>query len=140
MNNMYTVLKSVIENRNYELGDMLDKIKVFWAQGDVTKEEHKELITLAQNNANYINGIDVLAKLEELDRRVKALEDKKTDEDVSNEESEDVTYPEYVPGKWYYNGDKVTFDGKNHVCTAPEGVVCVWSPADYPAYWSEYKQ
>lgn len=46
-------------------------------------------------------------------------------------------YPEFVVGKWYYNGDKCSFGGKNYTCTAPTGTVCVWSPTDYPAYWKE---
>ena len=41
----------------------------------------------------------------------------------------------YVVGKWYYNGDKCSFEGVNYVCIAPEGATCVWSPKDYPAYW-----
>ena len=47
------------------------------------------------------------------------------------------SYEEYTVGKWYYNGNKVSFDGKNYNCIAPEGVVCVWSPTEYPAYWEE---
>ena len=46
-------------------------------------------------------------------------------------------YPEYEVGKWYYAGDKISFNGSNYVCIAPDGAVCVWSPADYPAYWEE---
>jgi hypothetical protein len=47
------------------------------------------------------------------------------------------SYDDYVPGKWYYGGDKASFNGKNYVCTAPEGTVCVWSPSEYPTYWRE---
>lgn len=45
--------------------------------------------------------------------------------------------PEYVPGKWYYRGDKVSADGINYTCVAPAGVVCVWSPTEYPDYWQK---
>lgn len=44
-------------------------------------------------------------------------------------------YLEYVPGKWYYKDDKTTYNGNKYICTAPDGVVCVWSPDEYPAYW-----
>lgn len=44
-------------------------------------------------------------------------------------------YPEYVPGKWYYRGNKITFKGNRHICDAPDGVVCVWDPEQYPTYW-----
>lgn len=38
-------------------------------------------------------------------------------------------------GKWYYNGDKITFEGVKYKCIAPDGVVCMWSPKEYPVYW-----
>ena len=43
----------------------------------------------------------------------------------------------YMPGTWYYRGDRVSLDGVMYTCVAPAGVVCVWSPAEYPAYWQE---
>lgn len=46
-----------------------------------------------------------------------------------------AVYPAYVPGTYYYRGDKVSLEGVNYVCIAPAGVVCVWSPTEYPAYW-----
>ena len=50
-----------------------------------------------------------------------------------------VEYPEYKQPTGahdaYYNGDKVTFEGKKYICIAPEDTACVWSPSDYPAYW-----
>lgn len=48
-----------------------------------------------------------------------------------------AAYAAYVPGTYYYRGDKVSLDGVNYVCVAPEGVVCVWSPKEYPAYWAK---
>ena len=35
------------------------------------------------------------------------------------------------------NGAGVTFESKKYDCIAPEGVVCTWSPAEYPTYWQE---
>lgn len=48
-----------------------------------------------------------------------------------------IQAPEYIPGTWYYRGDRVAFEGVMYTCVAPAGVVCVWSPAEYPAYWQE---
>lgn len=48
-----------------------------------------------------------------------------------------VKAADYVPGTWYYRGDKVRFEDVLYTCVAPAGVVCVWSPAEYPAYWQE---
>ena len=42
----------------------------------------------------------------------------------------------YTAGKWYYRGDRVRFDQNVYTCIAPDGVVCVWSPLEYPAYWT----
>lgn len=77
--------------------------------------------------ANVLVKLEELAKLEELEQRVRALET------GSTEPGE--TYPDYVAGKWYYNGDKITFEGGKYKCIAPAGVVCVWSPTEYPPYW-----
>lgn len=45
----------------------------------------------------------------------------------------------YVAGTYYYRGDKVTFAGAVYSCKAPDGVVCVWSPTEYPVYWEVLK-
>ena len=132
---MYEVIKSVIETGNYELSDMLKKIDTVWLQSGITDEQRTELIELARANANTQNSIDLIAKVEELDKRVKALEES----DKPKEEEDEELYPEYVPGKWYYNGDKCSEDGKNYICTAPEGRVCTWSPSEYPPYWELQK-
>ena len=71
-----------------------------------------------------------MKKLDELEQRVRAVEKK---ENTGTEE----TVADFVDGKWYYGGDKCVFNGKNYVCTSPDGVVCVWSPEAYPAYWNE---
>lgn len=134
---MQKVIERVIESKNYELSDMLKKIDTLWVQGSIDDAVRKSLSDRARNNANMKNSMDILSKLEELDKRVKALEDAKTN---NSEEPTETTYPEYTAGKWYYAGDKVTFDGKVHECTAPEGQVCTWSPSEYPSYWKEVEE
>lgn len=126
---MYDIFKQVIKTGLFELTDMLKKIDVQWISGKITEEERTELVAMAQEHANVQNSIDVLKKLEELDRRVKALEES----EVIKPDTEE--YPEYEVGKWYYRGNKMTFEQKHYECIAPEGVVCTWSPAEYPAYW-----
>lgn len=139
---MYGVVKNVINSKRYELAEMLKKIDTLWVQGSITEEQRLELILLAQNNARVENSIDILNKLADLDRRITSLEngdepaeDDTTSGETEEEVTEEVTYPAYEAGKWYHAGDKVSFDGSNYVCIAPEGAVCVWSPADYPTYW-----
>ena len=126
---MYDIIKNVIESRKYELADMLKKIDAVWLQGILSDEGRAELIALARENAQVQHSSDIMRKLEELDLRVKALEEGKTEKPTE-------THPEYVVGKWYYKGDKVTFDGKIYECVAPDGAVCTWNPNEYPAYWN----
>ena len=124
---MYDVIKDVINTQRYVLADMLHKIDTLWAQGDIDDDQRTELIALAQGNADMTQEVNVLARLEELEQRVRALETGSTEPGEA--------YPDYVAGKWYYNGDKITFEGGKYKCIAPDGVVCVWSPKEYPAYW-----
>lgn len=42
---------------------------------------------------------------------------------------------EYVPGRMYYNGDEVVFEGQKYLCVAPKGVQCVWNPSQQPKHW-----
>lgn len=128
---MFEIAKNVIESGNFELSDMLKKIDTLWIQGSITEKQKSELTALAQSKANISASLDIQEKLLEFDRRITALE--QSQEDTKPEDE----YPEYVIGKWYYNGDKVTCDGDRYICIAPEGQVCTWSPLEYPAYWEK---
>lgn len=133
MSNIVSIIRSAIETGSYDLSSMLETIAYHQAHGDMTLEEMEELTGKARENAKTQYKEDdittILLQLHDLDERVKALEE--GDEPAPKE------YPEYVVGKWYYNGNGVTFEGKKYDCIAPEGVVCVWSPAEYPTYWQE---
>ena len=127
---MFEIVKSVLAKGGYDLTAITKKIKALWVQGDLSEAEYAELLAMAQGGAEAKYSLDLLAKVEELDRRIIALENgesKPTEETVA----------EFVEGKWYYKGDKCLFNGKTYTCIAPEGVVCVWSPDAYPAYWKE---
>lgn len=133
MSNIVSIIRSAIETGSYDLSSMLETIAYHQAHGDMTLEEMEELTGKARENAKlqYKEGdiTTILLQLHDLDKRVKALEE--------GGEPAPKEYPEYVVGKWYYNGNGVTFEGKKYDCIAPEGVVCVWSPAEYPTYWQE---
>lgn len=126
---MYEIIKNVIESRVYELNDMIKKINTIWIEGEITDEQKDELITMAQENADYSQSVDIMKKLNEIEERLRKLEDGGI---IVPEE-----YPEYVDGKWYYRGDKITFNGEHYTCIAPDGQVCTWSPEGYPAYWQK---
>ena len=139
---MYESIKNLIENGNYELADILKKINTVWLKSYITEEEMEELEELAREKANTDNSIDILNKLKEIDlkmqdfdKRIIKLENAGVEE--PEEPEGEITYPAYVPGKWYYNGNTCSENGKNYICIAPSGQVCVWSPSEYPAYWQE---
>ena len=71
---MYEIIKGVIQSGRYELTDMLKKVDTLWAQGNLSDDERTELIDLARSGADPTQGVDVLAKLSDLDKRVAALE------------------------------------------------------------------
>lgn len=127
---MYQIIKNVIERGGYDLSAILTKINTLWASGSLTDEQRTELIGLARSNGDAKYSADVIAKLNDLETRVRALENAGTTEPAEE-------YPEYVEGKWYYNGDKCSFENENYICIAPAGTVCVWSPTEYPAYWQK---
>ena len=133
MSNIVSIIRSAIETGSYDLSSMLETIAYHQAHGDMTLEEMEELTGKARENAKTQYKEDdiatIILQLHDLDKRVKALEE--------GGEPAPKEYPEYVVGKWYYNGNGVTFEGKKYDCIAPEGVVCVWSPAEYPTYWQE---
>lgn len=129
---MYNAIKNVLAQGDYNLKNMLDKIDLLWAKNKLTNEEYEELVTSTREGAQTKHSIDVFEKLAELDKRVSALEKGNGGEDAPS-----VEYPEYQDGKWYYNGDKCSFEGTNYTCIAPDGVVCVWSPSAYPQYWEK---
>lgn len=139
-------LRAVIANRSYQLSDMLSKLSRLWIEDQVTEVDYDFLVEYARENANPDSEGDVLAAVRVVQADVKELRDSIADLashvatlEGGEPEPEPVKYPEYEVGRWYYNGDTVSFEGKNYKCIAPAGQVCVWSPKDYPVYWEEVK-
>lgn len=126
---MYNVFIEAM-NEPFDLTAMLAKIDYHHIRGNLTDTEREELIAHAREKANPYGGVDVMEKLQDLENRVRALEGAKDDTATDTE-----TVEEYIPGKWYRAGDRVTYDGKVYTCIAPDGMVCTWSPAEYPDYW-----
>lgn len=128
---MKNIIKTVIENESFNLSDILKKIDKVWFENRMSDDERESLVMLAQEKAKAENNVDIMRKLDELEKRIRVLEEMK----VSEDEPTDV--PVYEVGKWYYKGDVVMFEGSQYECTAPDGVVCVWNPIEYPAYWNK---
>lgn len=127
---MYEVIKAAINTGDYKLESMLARIRTFAAKGFLNADEMTELEGLAREHATIRADTDLFEKVMELERRIRALEENKVEAPAEE-------YPAYVTGKWYYKGDKCSHNGASYVCTAPDGVVCTWSPEEHPAYWDK---
>lgn len=144
---MYEIIKNVIERKNYELTDILKKIKTLWAESELTDDQKEELVKLAQDNAlaensyaplqNQINAL--FENMREFAQVVVTIKEYLTKLGVSFEPTTDVSdeYPEYVQPTGahdsYKVGDKVSYNGKKYECVLDN---CVWTPDDYPQGWS----
>lgn len=142
---MYNVIKNVINAKNYELSDILNKINTMWITGTLTDSQRTELLEEARTNATPENSYvgtqrqiaDIWEKLKEQDKEIQSL--KSMLSDTPEEPIPEEEYPEYINPTGahdaYHAGDKVTYNGVRYICIAPEGVAVVWSPDVYPAYW-----
>ena len=139
MNEMYNIIKNVINGKAYELTTMLTKIKTLWVEGDISDAQKEELVELARENAkpensyaplqNQINAL--FANMKELAQEIATLKNGGVAPEEPTEE-----YPEYVQPTGghdaYKAGDKVTYKGKQYECLI-DG--CVWTPDNYPQGW-----
>lgn len=135
---MYEVTKNVIVSGSYELTDILAKIDTLWLQGSLTDAERMDLIEMARGKADPSHSFAPLqAQIDALAERVAKLENAEpADPDVPADEYTEYKQPTGAHDA-YHNGDKVTYNGKRYICSAPEGVAVVWAPDVYPAYWTE---
>lgn len=136
---MYEIFKNILNNRDYELVDILNKINEFYVQDSLTKEQKEELEEEARKNANPVNSYaDFQTQIDKLADRVTALETKLANVGTGSEEPIEPTeeYPEYVQPTGahdaYKVGDKITYNGKKYECVYNG---CVWTPDSYPAGW-----
>jgi len=148
---MYEITKNVIMSKNYDLSDMLQKLSTLWLNNSITEEQYHELVTLARNNAipenSYADAqtqINRLATMIEADRiEIKNLTDRIIILEGGTPEIPPAPeeWPEYKQPTGahdaYYNGDKITYNGKHYVCIMPNGSACSWPPDENPQGWEE---
>lgn len=139
---MYEMIKRSIEAGGYDLRYMIGQIDQCWLERSINSSERDELIALARERADPTDSyapieqrvISLETALRSLESRVDALENSGTT--VPSDPSDE--WPEYVQPTGahdtYNTGDKITFNGKHYVCKMNG---CVWSPADYPAWWEK---
>lgn len=139
---MYSIIKNVLNAKEYELTTMLSKIKTLWIENDITDAQKEELVELARENAKPENSyaplqnqIDALfANVKELAQEIATLKNGGVKPEESTEE-----YPAYVQPTGahdaYNTGDKMTYtDGNKYICQM-DG--CVWGPDVYPQGWKK---
>lgn len=71
---VYEIYKNVINNGDFVLSSMEEKIETVYAQDKITAEERTELLDLASNMAKPEKQIDIVAKLAELEQRIAVIE------------------------------------------------------------------
>lgn len=131
---MFRIIKSVINNKDFKLEDILYKINKMYVEDMLSEEEKNELDNLARSKAKMENSYDIQKQLDNIVARLEKLENNtSTDEEVTVEE-----YPEYKQPTGAHDSykidDKVTFNGKKYICKLDN---CVWYPETYPAGWEE---
>ena len=67
-------ITTVINQGGYALADIEDRINKLWIEGKLTDDDRDELIPIAAEHAQDRYQVDVVAKLEDLERRVYELE------------------------------------------------------------------
>lgn len=101
-------LIQVITRGGYELTDMEHRIDKLWLDGKITEADRDELIPMAAQYAQDRYQVDVIAKLEDLERRVHELEHP-TEEYV-------IWTPGYVTQQHETVRFDVTGDGEYDLC------------------------
>ena len=135
---MYEIFKNILNGKDYELVDILNKIDEYYIKSKLSKEQKEELEEEAREKANPVNSYAPLEeRLGTLESRVDRLETKLSSQgQTSPEEPSEEEYPEYVQPTGahdaYYVGDKITYNGKHYECVY-DG--CVWTPDAYPQGW-----
>lgn len=160
---MYEIFKNVINSKEYSLEDILKKIDTKWVQSEITDEQKKELVTLAQTNANPENSNAPLQKqIEELSKKHITLEETVTTLSATVQKIKEtvesggtvVPEPEPTPQEEYpawepYNGippvkwqvgSKVSHNGKKWESMVANNV---WEPGAFgvgDTIWKEIMQ
>ncbi|WP_288920737.1 hypothetical protein [uncultured Bifidobacterium sp.] len=123
---MFETFQTIINTGDYDLADLIQRIKTLYALGELTEEEMTQLLDSAAANANQDYMLpDISERVGALETRVAAVEERvgKLEaggvELVEPEEPVDE-WPEWVrptsKDTQYHKGDKVTFNGQHYVC------------------------
>lgn len=148
---MYDIIKDLINNKNYQLVDMIAKINKLWLEYQLTDEQRDELIELANANINIDNEkpelqnqIDTLSDYikNTLEPRIKALEEGQAVEPPPEEEYPAWVAYDGVVNMGYDYGDKVSHNGFNWI-NMLQGMKNIWEPGASgidERYWKKIEE
>lgn len=159
---MYEIFKSVIASKTYNLEEMIKKINTRWVEDTLTEEQRKELIALAQKNADpNLSNAPLQKQIEAIVKQQNELKDtvtalsatvQKIKEAVESggtvvPEPEPPIVEEYpawepyngIPPVKYQKGSKVSHNGKKWESMVDNNV---WEPGTFGVgeeIWREVK-
>ena len=141
---MYNTLKTRINAGGVKLSEIQEKIKRFYANGDITVGQMEELMELSQQKADpEAERPDIMEILRSVVDRVTAIEEKLKDSDAGSEEDAAV-YEAWAPwdgiSNKYQNGAIVSHNGKLWKSTYVGQNT--WEPGTVGTelLWTEYKE
>lgn len=156
MNDLYIIIKQVIEAKNFKLSEITGRIEKRCFEGRITEEERDELLALANQNASAEREkaptqtqLDVIFEnlgefgqaLKTLTERVVKLEGNEVEE--TPEETEE--YPEWQ--KWngiglvpYQTGSKVTRNGVKYISQVDNNFWEPGAPGVYENIWKKVEE
>lgn len=133
-----------------DLTKTLMRIDEYHIMGRLSDADRDELVQLARDRAQP--ALELAQEVQRLWAAIGNLREEiamlkaggttgSTDGDIVQDGVEELDIPDFVAPTGahdaYYAGALVCWEGKVYVCTAPEGVACVWSPEVMPGYWDE---
>ena len=142
---MFNIFKNILNGKDYELVDILNKIDEYYIKSKLSKEEKEELEDKARQNAIPENSYaDLQTQINDLASRISALEAKVNNQEEVKEPTEsgskynkeDFKPFATVHGAYdcYNIGDKITENGKYYIAKQ-NGVA--WPPSVYKDAWED---
>ena len=149
MNELYGIIKQVIESKDYKLSEITGRIEKRCFEGRISEEERDELLAMANQNASadkekaaMQNQIDALFGIVgELALEIKAL--KGTAGEAPEETPEETEeYPEWE--RWngidkipYQTDSKVTHNGVKYISMVDNNIWEPGAPGVYDNIWKK---
>ena len=149
MNELYNIIKQVIESKDYKLSEITGRIEKRCFEGRISEEERDELLAMANQNASadkekaaMQNQIDALFGIVgELALEIKALKEG-TGEAPEETPEETEEYPEWQ--RWngidkipYQEGSKCTNNGEKYISMVDNNIWEPGAPGVYENIWKK---